>query len=266
MTVLSVPIPSIIKRITRRLHHLVIFVCSSPGDVPDERLLAARVIDDLPRDPLLKGKITTEVVAWDQPGSATPMLATMTPQEAINQGMPLPADCDVVIVIFWSRMGTPLPPEYTKPGSGERYLSGTEWEYLNAVDSAHRSAKRGDKPSRPQVVVYRRTQKLLVSFDDPQFEAKKQQWERVEAFFGTFINPDGSIVRGYNPYTAPDDFRKLFEGHMKKLVAQLLEAPAPIVPSGKNRCAGAVVWLTVSRFACFHTGRSADLLWTRCRN
>src|SRR5437588_786952 len=112
--------------------HIRVFI-SSPGDVPEERLIAAQVLDDLPRDPLLKGKITIEAVAWDQAGSAAPMLATMTPQEAINQGMPLPADCYLVIVIFWSRMGTPLPPEYTKPGpGGERYQSGTEWEYLNA--------------------------------------------------------------------------------------------------------------------------------------
>ena len=56
------------------------------------------------------------------------MEAGLTPQEAINRGIAKPSECDLVIVILWSRMGTPLPPEYTKP-DGTTSLSGTEWEY-----------------------------------------------------------------------------------------------------------------------------------------
>ncbi len=170
-----------------------------------------------------------ETVAWDQPGSATPMLATMTPQEAINQGMPQPADCDVVVVIFWTRMGTPLPPEYLKP-NGDRFQSGTEWEYLNAVDAARDSAWRGEHPAIPQVIIYRRTAAPQVTFDDPEFNEKKQQWERVKTFFGSFTNPDGSIRQGYNPYTTPDEFRAVFEAHMKKLIGQLLETTRAVNP------------------------------------
>lgn len=202
--------------------HIRVFL-SSPGDVPEERQLATKVLYDLPFDPLLAGKITIQVVAWDQPGSATPLLATVTPQEAINQGMPLPADCDLVIVIFWSRMGTPLPPEYTKP-NGERFQSGTEWEYLNALEAAQESDKRGDHPSRPQVVVYRRTEDVAFKPRDPKFAEKVAQWERVEAFFNAFTNPDGSIRQGYNPYASPEDFRQQFEQHMKKLIGQFLDS------------------------------------------
>jgi hypothetical protein len=67
-------------------------------------------------------------VAWDKPGSRTPMLATLTPQEAINAGMTKPSQCDLVVVILWSRMGTALPAEYRK-ADGSSYLSGTEYEY-----------------------------------------------------------------------------------------------------------------------------------------
>ena len=62
--------------------HLRVFL-ASPGDVADERALARQVLDQLPYDPLLRGKIGFEVVAWDQPGAGVPMLATMTPQAAI---------------------------------------------------------------------------------------------------------------------------------------------------------------------------------------
>lgn len=35
--------------------------------------------------------------------------ASVTPQETIKQGLPKPSECDIVSVIFWSRLGTPLP-------------------------------------------------------------------------------------------------------------------------------------------------------------
>ena len=46
------------------------------------------------------------------------MLATMTPQAAIAAGLPKPSDCDITVVIFWAKMGTPLPAEYQKPQGG----------------------------------------------------------------------------------------------------------------------------------------------------
>jgi hypothetical protein len=59
------------------------------GDVADERALALRVLEQLQYDPLLRGRITVETVAWDKPDAGTPMLATLTPQEAIKQGLPV---------------------------------------------------------------------------------------------------------------------------------------------------------------------------------
>ena len=92
--------------------HIRIFL-SLPGDVAEERSAALEVIDQLPYDPLLRGKVSFEVIAWDKPGAGTPMLETMPPQEAINLGLPKPSECDIVVVIFWAPMGTPLPhPEY----------------------------------------------------------------------------------------------------------------------------------------------------------
>src|SRR5512144_1325207 len=150
--------------------HLRVFL-ASPGDVADERALALRVLEQLQYDPLLRGRITIETVAWDKPGAGTPMLATMTSQEAIKQGLQAPAECDIVIVIFWSRMGTPLPVEWKKP-DGSSYLSGTEWEYLNALEAA-------EKQGSPKILVYRRTERIPLYPDDPDFAANTQQWRLV---------------------------------------------------------------------------------------
>ncbi len=201
--------------------HIRIFL-SSPGDVADERGLALDVLDKLPYDPLLRGKITLEIVAWDKPGADTPMLATTTPQEAINQGLPLPGQCDIVIVIFWARMGTPLPDKYKKP-DGERYFSGTEWEYLNAFDEAQ-------KTGLPLLVVYRRMEDVALNPRDDDFMAKYEQWQRVQAFFADFVNPDGSIEQGYNQYQTPEEFRQKFETHVRVLIKRLLEKPEREIP------------------------------------
>ena len=90
--------------------HLRIFL-SSPGDVAAERELARRLIkDELPYNPLLRGRVTLDVLSWDDPAAGVPLLATVTPQEAVNQGLGRPADCDITVVILWARLGSQLRP------------------------------------------------------------------------------------------------------------------------------------------------------------
>jgi hypothetical protein len=76
---------------------------SSPGDVNDERKAVLEVLDRLPYRPAYRERVQFRVIAWDKPGADTPMLATMSPQEAIEAGLPRPSECDIVVVIFWSR-------------------------------------------------------------------------------------------------------------------------------------------------------------------
>jgi hypothetical protein len=203
--------------------HLRIFL-ASPGDVTQERGLALQVLEQLPYDPLLRGRVTIEAVAWDKPSAGTPMLATMTPQAAIAAGLPKPSQCDIVVVILWSRMGTPLPPEYRKP-DGSPYLSGTEWEYLDALDAAKHCG-------RPEILVYRRTEKCPLYYGDPQLKDKLSQCEHVEAFFASFRNPDGSIRSGYNEYPAPEAFRRDLDLHLRSVIGRLLASrPPPAAPA-----------------------------------
>ena len=207
--------------------HLRVFL-ASPGDVTQERALALGVLEQLPYDPLLRGQVTIESVAWDKPGAGTPMLATLTPQAAIAAGLPTPSQCDILVVILWSRMGTPLPADYRKP-DGARYASGTEWEYLDALESARRSG-------RPDILVYRRTEKCLLDPDDPQFDDRLRQRRAVESFFAGFRNPDGSIRGGYNQYPNPESFGRQLDLHLRALIRRALqdrpgEAPVAAAPA-----------------------------------
>lgn len=195
--------------------HIRVFL-SSPGDVADERKLAMKAIGQLQNDPLYKEKITIEAVAWDKPDDSTPLLASIDPQTAINNVMARPSECDIVVTIFWARMGTPLDhSRYQKPDGGQ-YLSGTEWEFEEALAAAQETG-------RPFVVVYRRTETPKVDLDDPQLEEKIRQRGRVKAFFDSFTNPDGSIRQGYNAYETPSEFGDIFELHLRKLVARLID-------------------------------------------
>ncbi|GAB4528060.1 MAG: hypothetical protein OHK0046_46530 [Anaerolineae bacterium] len=188
-----------------QIPYIRVFI-SSPGDVNAERKIALDVIDYFPNRPAYREKVAFRVVAWDKPGAGTAMLGTLTPQEAINRGLPKPSECDIVIVIFWSRMGTPFTDT-----DGKAYLSGTHWELLDALDSP-----------RCETMIFRRTEERLFKSSEKK---EQEQYDKVDAFFKSdmFYRPDGSIVRGVNQYKTPDDFRRDFEIFFEELVVRLLE-------------------------------------------
>ncbi|MGW6928871.1 nSTAND1 domain-containing NTPase [Lentzea sp. NPDC054927] len=188
---------------------------SSPGDVADERAIALEVLDRLPYEPALRGRVAIEVVAWDKPGAGAPILATGTPQASIDSGLPRPRDCDVVVVLFWARMGTPLPfPEYTR-ADGQPYLSGTEWEFEDGV--------RGGA----QVLLYRRDAEVMISLADPRRAEKQQQYDRVQDFFARMRDPvTGAILRGYKEYTAPEHFRDELTTDLREVLHRLVVGEA----------------------------------------
>ena len=89
-------------------------------------------------------------------------------QEAIDRGLRKPCDCHIVIVIFGTRMGTPLSAKHRKP-DGCRYLSGTEYEFTDAI----RAAKKHN--GKPNVLVYSCTKAPVVRMDDPERDKKLTQ-------------------------------------------------------------------------------------------
>ena len=197
--------------------HLKIFL-SSPGDVAEERELARHLIkDELPYDPLLRGKVTFDVFSWDDPAAGVPLLAGMTPQEAVNR-VDRPADCDITIVILWSRLGSPLRTDVFRKPDGEPYGSGTEWEYEDA-----RAASR-------DVLIYRRTAPVSVDIKASDLEERREQMRRVEEFFARFRNADGSFNAAASSYVAPADLKERLENDLKALVARRLDVPGREVP------------------------------------
>ena len=210
---------------------------ASPGDVPLERKLAREAITHIGSERRFRGRVDIEIIAWDQPGAAVAMEAGLTPQEAIAQGLPKPDECDLAVIVLWSRIGTPLPSDFELKADGKPYLSGTEWEYLNALNGYKQSR-------RPSVWVYRRSGAPQFAVNDPELNAKLDQWHKLETFFTTFTNPDSSLAGGINSYQSPDDFRQQFERHLRDRLDKLLEAQ-PAVDKGQSQSATALppIWL-----------------------
>jgi hypothetical protein len=187
---------------------------ASPGDVGEERGIARDVMEKLPKDPLLQDKVTIDVVSWNGPGGAA-MEANLTPQEAIKRELKRPSECDIAVVILWSRMGTPLPADWEVKADGSPYRSGTEWEYLDALHGA-------EKAGRPRILVYRRTAVPNIAINDPERDQKAKQWDAVQAFFAEFRNPDGSFKGAYNEYETPAQLRDMLADHLKARIKERL--------------------------------------------
>lgn len=196
--------------------HLRFFV-SSPGDVAEERAIAQRVIEqDLQKDPLLRDRFSFEVVRHDDPAAPQPMLATESPQQTLVRTMTRPAQCDVVIVILWSRLGSPLAEEEFRKADGSRYESGTEQEFESAIQAV----------PTPHVLVYHRTSPPDLVPGRADFAEKIEQLGRLNAFLARFDRERGAYRRGLNTYAAPPQFGERLAGDLKNYLRDLLRAGA----------------------------------------
>jgi Domain of unknown function (DUF4062) len=181
---------------------------SSPGDVAEERKEAHQILTTLPEEPAWRGRISIEVARWDNPRSPTPMYANFSPQEAVNLHLPKPSESELVVLILWSRFGTPL--SYPLKADNTQYLSGTEWEYEDAIRA------------RVPVLLFRRTSEPYVPLRDREYAEKSRQFELVEKFFEQFSSPTG-LSGGIIQYDSLVDFKDKFRGIVESVVRQFIE-------------------------------------------
>ena len=190
---------------------LTLFV-SSPGDVRDERQSVGRVVERL--QARYWNFIRLEPVLWEK----EPLRATAH----FNEELIRPSDCDLFVCILWSRLGSPLPAQFNRKG-GTRFDSGTEWELEEATDAFEERAARAKDKAKPDILVYRRMSEPPAG-DPSQAEAKKEQRGKLEAFCERFFfNKDKTIRRVFSPYGSVDEFAKLFEQHLEKLVLKHIQ-------------------------------------------
>jgi formylglycine-generating enzyme required for sulfatase activity len=193
---------------------------SSPSDVSAERTTADKILHELPRSHAWSGKFIIETVRWDDPLAAVPMDAHLSPQDAINQRLAKPSECDIVVVILWSRIGTPLVG-LQKP-DGSPYLSGTEWEFDDALKGTS------------TLLLFRRMDAPLVEIDDPEIDQKTEQYRLVGQFFERFKSKDGSATHSINFYNGEQGFAEIFKQKIEGVFRQIEKDTWPdIADDGK---------------------------------
>jgi hypothetical protein len=94
-----------------------------------------QALDRPPYDPSFAGNSRSKLWPGIKPARVCPCSRTWHLRTPSPLGYRSPSECDIVLVIFWSRMGTPLSDEHCKP-DGTPYHSGTEWEYFDALQGA----------------------------------------------------------------------------------------------------------------------------------
>src|SRR4051812_43832038 len=184
---------------------------SSPGDVSEERALAIKLIEhELRKDPTFHDYVALECVAWNDPDAPTPMLATKVPQVSVNEAKPSPAQCDIVVVVLWSRLGSPFEL------GGTKWASGTEWEYEDASRAN----------PQPDILVYHRTSRpSLHDLDpgDPDFLTKAAQRQAQYRALRDFLTH--RIQNRKTDYTDPTEFHERLEKDLRARLARLLRSP-----------------------------------------
>lgn len=205
---------------------LKIFI-SSPGDVGQERLISARVFERL--QGAFSNVFDLDVILWEH----EPLRATGHYQEELIP----PSECDLMIMILWSRLGTRLPERFKKE-DGSDYDSGTEWEFEDAL--------KGFKATGvPEIMVYRKTQVPVHAIHDEEalmdrLKQKKALDKFTESWFGS---ADTGFDNAYHCFETPDEFEEKLEMHIKRYLTERM--PEHITEGGMT---AAVTWTEGSPF------------------
>ncbi|MBK1645033.1 hypothetical protein CKO25_10290 [Thiocapsa imhoffii] len=179
-----------------------IFV-SSPSDLEHERALVKDVIAALTQEYL--PYFDLQAILWEE--------EALTAAQSFQAGLLRPSECEIVLVMLWTRLGTPLAED---PYGG---MTGTEWEFVDAVRA---SAHTG----RPEVLVYKKSAPRMVDVNDAEAtrEALADR-HRLDAFFREhFFNPDGSFSRAFREFANDRSFRQLLETQLRKLLNRRISA------------------------------------------
>ena len=179
---------------------------SSPSDVRPERLLAERIIARLDRE--FGHHVHVEAVLWER----EPLLATYHFQDPRN--IPVPHESDVVIVILWSRLGVPLPETEYRGAISGRPVTGTEWEFEDALKAARELGV-------PELMLYRKMSPISVSLDDDaELERRREQKRSIEEFMGRWFgsHESGGFTAASQGFATTDEFEEKLYAHLHAIL------------------------------------------------
>jgi tetratricopeptide (TPR) repeat protein len=183
---------------------------SSPGDVAEERALAEIVFRRLADE--MADSMRFKLVIWEH----EPLFAHASFQSQIER----PSQCDLVVSILWSRLGTRLPADFA-PLPGEPAPTGTEFELRDAL-AAH--AQGG----KPKVLIYRKIPAPQISLSAADFAERTDQYRRLDDFCRRFLyDADGAVSVAHSSFTDRHDFERRLAEHVRAFLDREVLTASP---------------------------------------
>ena len=180
-------------------------VIASPSDVVDEREYADQIIREVNETVGQQSGLTLRPFRWEI--DALPKFHAQGPQGTIDLLADI-TNCDFLVVILWSRLGTPGPDGRT----------GTEHEFHVAYES-------WKTKGRPQIILYFNTAPTRVTVEE--------QLKQV----GALLQFKDKLPKEalHCEYEGALKFRELFRKHLAKAALEFNKVPQPAVPAPSVR-------------------------------
>src|SRR5262245_56035118 len=174
---------------------------SSPGDLDYERRRVERVAARLNGEFANAARI--ETIRWEE--------NFYTADRSFQPQIPEAASCDIVVAVFWSRLGSELPPDFPHMSDGEPYPSGSAYEVLSAL-------KARESGPLPDIFVFRKLERPRFAIDDKsELSSALAQWDRLQAFFERwFRTAEGHFLAAFQTFRHTDEFEELLEKLLRK--------------------------------------------------
>jgi tetratricopeptide (TPR) repeat protein len=184
------------------LQRMRIFV-SSPGDVLAAREMAAQTIDKLRQE--YASRLAVEHYLWEY----EPMLASGHFQDSIEP----PRNFDAVVIILESRLGTPMPERFHGI-DGRTPVTGTEWEFEDALDGSRNSAG-----GLPHLLVYRSRRKIqLDPWDIRTRQETLQQIDALDKFWSRHFSDGVKFIGAYSEFESLESFAARLEADLRTFI------------------------------------------------
>lgn len=188
------------------LPRLRIFL-SSPGDVQEERATAEIVFRNLAHH--FREAVQLDLVIWEH----EPVFAHTNFQQQI----PRPSQCDLVVTILWSRLGTRLPDDFKLEGS-ELNPTGTEFEVRDALASFKAMGK-------PNLLIYRRIPPPKFAPDGADFEERVEQYRNLDRFCKeAFYDQKGRVIVAHTTFPDRETFKSRLTEHVREWLLREIQA------------------------------------------
>jgi hypothetical protein len=198
---------------------LTIFI-SSPGDVIRERIRLEQTVERLKVE--FGAHFDLETIRWEE----RPLSAT----EHFQTQIPKPSTTDIVVVILWWRLGTPLKVregwDHSWRGPiSDREVTGTEWEFEDAIQGY------GKTKEKPFILVFQKVA-TPTSLTDEQMRSYGKEKDRVIDFFDRWFQDKNTntYIRAWREFHDEIEFVDMIDKQLTILLRDHIDRESRDLP------------------------------------